>query len=311
MRVAFFGSGGVFSRVLLDALVKRQSVLAVVAPHASGRGLERVARDAVIRAVGREFRGLVRRLGLPIIPYRQDAVADVVAALEPLRPDLFCVGSFPFVLRNSVLRLPRLGTVNLHPSLLPKHRGSDPVFWTFAENDVETGVTLHWVDEGVDTGNVIAQRTIFIERGVPGGVFTEHLARVAAEMLVDALATIERGAAPGAPQDEGQATRDPAPSGAAWPLDHSSWPAERVWHFLRGVGTGRLRDGSGRPIPAGAAISFETAAHGEPAGSTLVRMSGVRLYCRDGWVDLAPPSFRRRVARALIRPVRRLGLFGS
>ena len=304
MRVVFFGSGGLFSRVLLDALAQRRAVLAVVAPRASGRGLERAAKDALIRAVGRDFRGLVRRLGLPFIPYRRDAVEEAAAALEPLRADLFCIGSFPYILRMPVLRLPRVGTVNLHPSLLPKHRGSDPVFWTFAGNDLETGVTLHWVDEGVDTGNVLAQTRVAVERGVPGAVLTERLAREGAELLVRALQAIEEGAASGVPQDENLATREPAPSRAAWPVDHAAWPAERVWHFLRGVGTGRLLDGPGRPLPAGAALSFETGAHGEPAGSALVRRSGVRLYCRDGWVDLAAPSLKRRVARALIRPAR-------
>jgi len=310
MRVVFFGSGGVFSRVLLDTLVKRQAVLAVVAPRASGRGLERLAKDALIGALGRDFRGLVRRLRLPLIPYRSDALDEVAAALEPLHSDLFCIGSFPYVLPTPVLRLPRLGTVNLHPSLLPKHRGSDPVFWTFAGNDLETGATLHWVDEGVDTGNVIAQTRVAVERGTLGSVLTERLAREAAELLVRTLPAIEERAAPGFPQDETLATREPVPSRAAWPLDGAAWPAERVWHFLRGVGTGRLRDGSGRPILAGAAISFETGAHGEPAGSALVRRSGVRLYCGDGWVELAPPSLKRRVARALIRPTRRLGQVG-
>lgn len=301
MRVVFFGAGGLYSKVLLDEFVKRHPVLAVVLPHASGRGLRRMARDALIRAVGRDFRGLVRRLGLPLIPYRGDAVEEVVAALEPLGSDLFFIGSFPYVLEGPVLRLPRLGTVNLHPSLLPKHRGIDPVFWTFAGDELETGVTLHWVDEGVDTGNVIAQRRIAVERGVTGPVLTERLAREAALLLVCTLRAIEEGAAAGIPQDETLATREPLPSRATWPVDYAGWPAERVWHFLRGVGTGRLRDGSGRPLLAGLAISFETGAHGELAGRARVSPSGVRLYCRDGWVDLAPAPLKRRIVRALIR----------
>lgn len=307
MRVVFFGAGGLYSRVLFDALVKRQAVLAVVAPLAAGRGLRRFAKDALIRAIGREFRGLVRGRGVPLIPYRPDAFEEVAVALETLRADLICIGSFPYILRRPILRLPRLGAVNLHPSLLPKHRGSDPVFWTFAGNDLETGVTLHWVDEGVDTGNVIAQTRVAVERGALGSVLTERLAREAADLLVRTLPAIEERAVPGIPQDETLATREPAPSRAAWPVDHAAWPSERVWHFLRGVGTGRLCDGSGRPLPAGAALSFETGAHGERAGSALVGRSGVRLYCRDGWVDLAPPSLKRRVARALIRPARRRG----
>ncbi len=310
MRVVFFGSGGVLSRVLLEALARRKAILAVVAPRASGRGLERLAKDALIRVVGRDFRDLVRRLGLPLIPYRKDAVEEAAAALEALHPDLLCIGSFPYILRRPILRLSRLGTVNLHPSLLPKHRGSDPVFWTFAGNDLETGVTLHWVDEGVDTGNVLAQRRVAVERGVAGSVLTERLAREGAELLVRALPAIEEGTAPGLPQDETLASREPAPSRAAWPVDYEAWTAERVWHFLRGVGTGRLRDSSGRALTTGDALSFETGAHEEPAGSALVRRSGVRLYCQDGWVDLAPPSLKRRVARALIRPARRRGRTG-
>jgi methionyl-tRNA formyltransferase len=304
MRVVLFGAGGPFSRVLLDALATRQAVVAVVSPQAAGRGLRKMAGGLLVRVVGRDFHGLVRRLGLPLVPYRRDAVEEAASALESLHPDLFCIGSFPYVLPKPILVLPRLGTVNVHPSLLPRHRGSDPVYWTYAGNDLEAGVTIHWVDEGVDTGNVIARRPVAVARGVTGGVLTERLAREAADLLVRTLPAIAEGTAPGTPQDGTNATREPAPSRAPWPVDFDTWPAERVWHFLRGVGTGRLFDASGRALTAGDAVSFETAAHDEPAGSARAGRSGVRLYCRDGWVDLARPSLRRLAARALIRVVR-------
>ena len=304
MRIAYFGSGGLFSRVVLDVLAGRHTVHAVVVPAASGRGLRRAAGDALIRAAGRDFRRLVRRLGLPLIPYRRDAVSEAAAVLERFDADLFCVGSFPYILPEPILRLPRFGTVNLHPSLLPRHRGSDPVFWTFVGDDADTGVTLHWIDHGVDTGDVIAQRRVGVERGIMGSVLTERLAREAAELLVRTIPAFETGAAPRIPQDESLATREPPPSRAAWPVDYSAWPAERVWHLLRGVGTGRLRDAAGRLVPAGSVRSFEVGEHGEPPGSVRATRSGVRVYCRDGWIDLEPLSLNRRLARALIRRMR-------
>jgi len=157
---------------------------------------------------------------------------------------------------------------------------------------------------------VIAQRRVGVERGVAGSALTERLAREAAELLVRTLPAIEEGSAPRIPQDETLATREPSPSRAAWPVDYEAWPAERVWHFLRGVGTSRLQDGAGRPLPAGAATSFETGKHEEPVGSARITRSGVRVYCRDGWVDLKPLSLKRRVARSLIRRVRGRGRFG-
>ena len=297
MRVVLFGSGSPVSLAALEAVAA--SVVAVVVPRG---GRVRGARSAA-RALGRwrGSRGLAAaagRRGIPVFRHGPGADAELLADLRRLEPDLACVGTYPCLLSTALLAVPRRGTVGLHPSLLPRHRGPAPLFWTYFHDDAEAGLTVHWLDAGEDTGDVIAQERIPLVRGRPGADLYAEIARRGAALLVRSFSEIEAGTAPRVPQDLSGVTREPAPATGEWAIDFEAWGAERVWHFLRGVsGMGRhavtpLPDG--RVIHHGAVRGWRLEPQPGRSGTMERVAGGWRLLCRDGVVELdaASPATR-------------------
>jgi methionyl-tRNA formyltransferase len=139
---------------------------------------------------------------------RDPATVDSVAAL---RPDLIVVAGFSRILRDDVIRIPSRGCINVHPSLLPRYRGPNPIYWVLANGEKETGVTVHYVDEGIDTGDVIAQRPVRIIGGDDERSLFARCVDESARLLTDVLRRFEDGPVPGAPQDAQVATYFPHP----------------------------------------------------------------------------------------------------
>jgi methionyl-tRNA formyltransferase len=288
MRVVLFGSGSPLSLAALETLSAAVSVVAVVVP---GEGKVRGARSAA-RALGRwrSRRGLVAaaaRRRIPVLRYRPGADQELVGGLRRLQPDLACVATFPRLLSPATLAVPPRGTLGVHPSLLPRHRGPAPLFWTYFHDDAEAGVTVHWLDASEDTGDVVFQEGVPLSRGRPGAELYAEVARRGAALLARAVSEIEAGTAPRIPQDDSCATREPAPERGGWGIDFETWGAERVWHFLRGVsGMGLLLHGPVR----GYRLEPQAGKRGE-----MVRVAGgFRLVCRDGVVELDAASRARR-----------------
>ncbi len=302
MRVVVFGSGGPLSLAVWDAIAGAAEPVALVTPGSppfrSLRGaLRTLLRRRGTRSLRKRARGSV--LQLQAVPGRLEALADQLA---PLQPGLLCVAGFPFLLPPRLFALPRHGSVNLHPSLLPRHRGPDPLFWTYFHDDREAGVTLHWIDSGADTGPILSQESLPLPRGLPVEALYGDLARRGAALLERALPEIAAGAAPHVPQDEGLATHDPTPGPSSWRIDFQTWRAERLWHFLAGLGgrNGRLlHDAAGRPFLHGPATGYRLEPPEGPVGRVDRQGSGWRVSCRDGTVDVAGPGRRARVVRLL------------
>ena len=103
-----------------------------------------------------------------------------------------------------------LGVLCFHPSLLPRHRGGDAVYWTFKMGDKETGSTWFWVDEGIDTGPIAIQGSVPIPAdSAPGKLYYETLVPLGAKLFEELLEKLERGERPSVPQDESKATYEP------------------------------------------------------------------------------------------------------
>lgn len=116
---------------------------------------------------------------------------------------------------NRILKAPEIaeagfGVLCFHPSVLPRHRGGDAVYWTFKMGDKESGVTWFWVDEGIDTGPIaIAQAVPIPAESRPSTLYYETLVPLGARLLDELLAQLERGERPSTPQDESLATFEP------------------------------------------------------------------------------------------------------
>jgi methionyl-tRNA formyltransferase len=289
MRIVLYASGSPVSIVALEALAPVADVAAVVVP--AGRPI-RGLRSALRGWSGRRARGgllrAARRLRIPVLRARRGTDAELEAALARLKPDLACVATFPYLLPASALAIPRLGALGLHPSLLPRHRGPDPLFWTYHDGDAEAGVTIFWMDGGEDSGAVVLQEAIPLARGRPGPDLYADVARRGASLLARAVLAVEAGGAPRAPQDPARATRDPAPDRAGWRIDFEKWGAERVWHFLRGVAArgGVLPDSRGADVPHGPVRVYRLGPEAGTPGEMRRSPEGWTLVCRDGVVEM-------------------------
>jgi methionyl-tRNA formyltransferase len=259
LRVVFFGMGGVFSRAPLEALLQAGADLrAVVEPapaelhRAEDEPFARLepsawaARGAARRGLPlagagggarRSMREIAASVGAPLYSVRRLADARTVAALGAHEPDALCVACFTRRLPPPILALPRLGTLNAHPSLLPENRGPDPLFWTYHEGEQETGVTVHLMDEGLDTGPILAQRRVRVaevELWESEAELEARLAVVAGKLLVEALAGLAAGTLTPAPQDEARATYHSWPTAEDYVID-ATWRMQRALAFASGV----------------------------------------------------------------------------
>ena len=143
--------------------------------------------------------------GIPVVQPVKTRV-DGVEPLRALKPDLCVTAAFGHILSQEVLDIPRIGTVNVHASLLPKYRGSAPVNWALIQGETVTGVTTMMTDKGMDTGDILLKREVAILPQETAGELVDRLAKVGAELLIETLRAIERGDCPREKQDESQAS---------------------------------------------------------------------------------------------------------
>ena len=305
MRIALFGTGGSISRHAFDVLRTEHEIAVVVVPALLGRVAPwQLRRMLLYGRAALRLRAEARRRGIPALAYRRGRHEAIESELRRLAPEVSCVATFPFLFPATLIATPRHGTINLHTSLLPRHRGPDPLFWTYFHDDAHAGVTVHWLDEGMDTGPILARKSLPLARGRARRDLQQELAIRGARLLADAVRAIEASTAPRVAQDESRATREPLPSPGRWTIDFAIWPAERVWHFLSGLG-----DSLDTPLPGvvgpkvrhGVPCGFGVAAHDRPPGSIGRHGNGWRLWCRDGFVDLAPAPTRWMRGRAALR----------
>ncbi len=135
-----------------------------------------------------------------------------VDGLEPLRelaPDLCVTAAFGQILSQEVLDVPGLGTVNVHASLLPRHRGAAPVQWAVLQGDSLTGVTTMLTDRGIDTGDMLLKAELPIGEEDTAGSLLDKLSYTGAGLLIETLRRLEAGTCPREKQDEAQSTYDP------------------------------------------------------------------------------------------------------
>jgi methionyl-tRNA formyltransferase len=304
MRLVFFGTGSPLAVAALERLAGRFRVAAVVTARPAG-----LRRRLAARLSSRPLRRLAAARGLPVLEFLPGGEARLRRAIDRLRPDLLCVATFPSLLPPDLLATAPHGAIGLHPSLLPRHRGPSPLFWTYFAGDAETGVTVFRLDAGEDTGDLIGQQSLPVARGRPAAELYAEMAAAGARLLEEAIDSISRGTAVGIPQEAAAATREPSPARAPWAIDFETWSGERVWHFLHGLaptGGSLLRDPDGRRLSHGPPLRFLREAHERPPGSLERSGRGLRVYCRDGIVELGPaPRLPRAAALARLLRLRR------
>lgn len=198
--------------LLLPLVESSHEVVAVVQNGRKTKGVKRWLLPMWLSGFGGSVSatGLAVRRGIPIV-----WIDRMAGDLEPLRerePDVLLVGGFNIILNRSLLDLPRIGCVNAHSSLLPKHRGPNPFCWAVLSDERESGVTFHIIDEGIDTGDILDQTPF--EVGARDTALTVYAkaCRVASERVVAVMDRIEAEGLRGTRQDHDAATYDKRPT---------------------------------------------------------------------------------------------------
>ncbi len=226
MRVVFMGTPD-FAAPSLKALVEAgHDVVAVVTQpdRPKGRGKKETPPPVKVAA---------RNLKLPVFQPDRIKDMDFIELLKDFSPDVIVVVAYGRFLPPEILYLPKYGCVNVHASLLPKYRGAAPIHWAVINGEKETGITTMFIDEGMDTGDIILSETIPIGEEDTVGDIHDRLSVLGAQLLVETLKLIGSGKAPRKPQT-GNPTYAPALQ-VKDELIRWEWPARDIYNQIRGL----------------------------------------------------------------------------
>jgi len=195
MRIIIVGQGPFGEKVLQALIQKGEDIVGVFSPQDKR---------------GEAMKALAEKSGIP--SYRPNMMKDpqVYDAYVKLQPDLAVLAFVTDIIPEKLLTVPSLGTICYHPSILPRHRGASAINWAIIQGDTRTGLTIFWVDKGIDTGPILLQKEIEIgPDDTTGSLYFNALFLMGVEAMVEAVELIKTGKAPRIPQDESRATYEP------------------------------------------------------------------------------------------------------
>ena len=200
MRVLFIGTGEIGVPVLhsLQNSHDHELVAVVTQPDKPVGRAQRIEAPPIKAALEGST--------LPILQPEKIKNPEAIAAIRALAPDVIVVMAYGQILPRAILEIPRLACLNLHASLLPRHRGAAPIQAAIVAGDRESGITVMYMDEGLDTGDILLRAKLEIAADETGGSLHDRLAQLAPGALHEALGLLQAGNAPRIPQDSSAAT---------------------------------------------------------------------------------------------------------
>ena len=227
MKVIYMGTPD-FSVGALEAIIKagHEVVLVVTQPDKpKGRGKAMQASPVKECALSH---------GIEVFQPTKIRESENVEYLRKFGADIFVVAAFGQILPKSILDMPKYGCVNIHASLLPKYRGAAPIQWAVINGDEVTGVTTMLMNEGIDTGDMIAKKQVRLAEDETGGSLFDRLADTGAELIVETKKMLEEGTAEFTPQNSEEATHTSMISKELGSIEWSK-PAAEIERLIRGL----------------------------------------------------------------------------
>lgn len=300
MRVAFMGSPD-FAVPALQALLEVHEVTLVITQPDKPAGRGKQLKLPPVKVVA-------EAAGVPVYQPTSARTPELVERLRAADPEVCVVVAYGKILPSRVLEVAPRGCLNIHGSLLPKYRGAAPIQWALIRGEAETGVTIMKLDEGMDTGPMLLERSIPIEPEDTAGTLHNKLAPIGAELLIETLDRLAAGTVEERPQDDTAATSAPMLTKQDGIVDWSV-AAREVCNRIRGVDPwpGAVTEGPGGRLKLfGAAVC----AGGGRAGEVLgVDSGGLRVACREGAVCIAEVQApgKKRMPSAAFASGRKIG----
>ena len=178
---------------------------------------------------------LAVQLGIPAFQPKRMRAPEVYAEYIKLQPELNIMAYVTDILPESILNYPKFGTIQYHPSLLPKHRGGSAINWAIINGETKTGITIFWPDKGIDTGPILLQKEVEISPDdTVGSLYFGRLFPLGIEALVESVELVEKGIAPRLPQDESRATYEGLCSEKDAVINWLQ-PVTKIYNLIRGT----------------------------------------------------------------------------
>lgn len=199
MKVLFMGTPD-FAVPTLDQLIKsRHEVIGVVTQPDKQKGRGQTVSFSPVKELALQHQ-------LPVYQPLKVKEPEFMDKIRSLEPEVIVVAAFGQILPKAFLDIPPYGCINVHGSLLPKYRGAAPIQYSIIDGEEETGITIMYMDVGIDTGDMILQKSLPIAPKETGGSLFDKMAVLGADLLLEALDKIEAGTAVRIPQDNENAT---------------------------------------------------------------------------------------------------------
>lgn len=228
MKIVFMGTPD-FARDSLEAIYNagyKIPAVVTVPDKPKGRGMKLIPCEVKEYAIEKNIKVYQ--------PERLRENKEIVNILKDINPDAICVVAYGKIIPKEILEIPKYGCINVHPSLLPKYRGSAPIQWSILNGDNETGVTTMYLDEGMDSGDIILQTKTKINEDETSGELWNRLSKIGAELLVETLEKIENKTAPRIKQ-EGKFTLAPMLEKSQAKIDWEKRTAQEIKNLVRGL----------------------------------------------------------------------------
>ncbi len=228
MKIVFMGTPD-FARDSLEAIYNAKyeiPAVVTVPDKPKGRGMKLIPCEVKEYAIEK---------GIKVYqPEKLRENKEIVDILKNINPDVICVVAYGRIIPKEILEIPKYGCINVHPSLLPKYRGSAPIQWAILNGDKETGVTTMYLDEGMDSGDIILQTKTKINKDETSGELWDRLSKIGADLLVETLEKIENKTAPRIKQPK-EFTLAPMLEKSQAKIDWENKTAEEIKNLVRGL----------------------------------------------------------------------------
>lgn len=270
MRITLIGQGPFGAKVLEELAKQGDQVVAAYTVPDPGRA--------------QPVKEAAQKLGVPLFQPARMREPGVYEQYCGLKPELGVMAFVTDIVPLNILNCPKLGSIQYHPSLLPRHRGASAINWALIQGDARTGLTIFWVDQGIDTGPILLQKEVEVQpEDTVGSIYFNKLFPLGVEAMIEAVKLVEAGKAPRIPQDNSQATYEP-PCEEKHGLIDWGQPVAQVYNLIRGTNPqpGATTYYRGKKVKLFDAVKLSEAVKGAPGAVVAVTDQGFAVAAQGG-----------------------------
>ncbi|MCC0643002.1 MULTISPECIES: methionyl-tRNA formyltransferase [unclassified Clostridioides] len=227
MNIVFMGTPDIAVPCLQKIIDEKYEILGVVTQPDKPKGRGKKLGMSPVKELAIEN-------NIPVYQPIKARDKDFIDTMKSLNPDVMVVVAFGQILPKEILEIPKFGCINVHVSLLPKYRGAAPINWVIINGEEKTGVTTMYMDEGLDTGDMILKTEVNLDENITAGELHDKMMNIGAETLKETLKLIEEGTAPREVQNHEEFSYAPIMNKSLGNIDFSK-NAKEIHNLVRGV----------------------------------------------------------------------------